>query len=91
MAAEYCVVSANTLGRHVPMSTKISDRTIYDRRVLDRSLDERAGLISASNGVGLPIVTSDETLLKAPSGSTPQSIGSGPPSWLGWKRPPGCA
>lgn len=34
-AAEYCGVSVNTLGRHGPTPTKIGDRTIYDRRVLD--------------------------------------------------------
>jgi hypothetical protein len=43
-AAEYCGVSANTLSRHGPTPTKIGDRTIYDRRVLDRWLDELAGL-----------------------------------------------
>jgi hypothetical protein len=31
-AAEYCGVSANTLGKHGPPPTKIGDRTLYDRR-----------------------------------------------------------
>ena len=43
-AAEYCGVSVNTLVRHGPTPTKIGDRTIYDRRVLDRWLDKLAGL-----------------------------------------------
>jgi len=42
-AAEYCGVSANTLTRHGPTPTKIGDRTIYDRRVLDRWLDQLGG------------------------------------------------
>jgi hypothetical protein len=64
-AAEYCGVSANTLGRHGPMPTKIGDRMIYDRRVLDRWLDELAGLISGSSGLGLPVDTPEEALLEA--------------------------
>jgi hypothetical protein len=38
-AAEYCGVSLNTLRRHGPTPTKIGDRIIYDRRVLDCWLD----------------------------------------------------
>jgi hypothetical protein len=61
-AAEYCGVSANTLGRHGPTPTKIGDRIIYDRRVLDRWLDELAGLISSG---GVLIDTPEEALLEA--------------------------
>jgi hypothetical protein len=43
-AAEYCNVSKNTLARHGPNPTKIGDRSVYDRRVLDRWLDRLAGL-----------------------------------------------
>jgi hypothetical protein len=43
-AAEYCNVSRNTLVRHGPAPTKIGDRCIYDRRVLDRWLDKLAGI-----------------------------------------------
>jgi hypothetical protein len=64
-AAEYCGVSMNTLGRHGPTPTKIGDRIIYDRRVLDRWLDELAGLISGSSGTGPPIDTPEEALLEA--------------------------
>jgi len=64
-AAEYCGVSANTLSRHGPTPTKIGDRTIYDRRVLDRGLDELAGLLSGSSGAGLLIDTPEKTLLEA--------------------------
>ena len=64
-AAEYCGVSVNTLGRHGPTPTKIGDRIIYDRRVLDRWLDELAGLISGSSGPGLTVDTSEEALLEA--------------------------
>jgi hypothetical protein len=42
--------------------TKIGDRIIYDRRVLDRWLDELAGLMS---GTGLPLDTPEEALLEA--------------------------
>ena len=64
-AAEYCGVSANTLGRHGPTPTKIGDRIIYDRRVLDRWLDELAGLISGPNGVGTPFDGPENALLEA--------------------------
>jgi Helix-turn-helix domain len=43
-AAEYLGVSRNTLSRHGPVPTKIGDRVIYDRRVLDRWLDTLAGI-----------------------------------------------
>lgn len=63
-AAEYCGVSVNTLIRHGPTATKIGDRTIYDRRVLDRWLDELAELPSQElNGALQP--TPEEKLLEA--------------------------
>jgi len=43
-AAEYCGVSTNTLTRHGPAPIKIGDRKIYDRRALDRWLDQLAGI-----------------------------------------------
>ena len=43
-AAEYCNVSKNTLVRHGPAATKIGERSVYDRRVLDLWLDQLAGL-----------------------------------------------
>jgi hypothetical protein len=43
-AAEYLGVSRNTLTRHGPAPTKIGDRVVYDRRVLDRWFDGLAGL-----------------------------------------------
>jgi hypothetical protein len=43
-ASEYCNVSRNTLIRHGPPATKIGDRTVYDRRVLDAWLDKLAGI-----------------------------------------------
>lgn len=64
-AAEYCGVSANTLARHGPTPTKIGDRIIYDRRVLDRWLDELAGLMSGSRGLGPLLDTPEEALLEA--------------------------
>jgi hypothetical protein len=59
-AAEYCGVSVNTLGRHGPTPTKIGDRIVYDRRVLDRWLDELAGLSAVTSAE-----TPEETLLEA--------------------------
>lgn len=61
-AAEYCGVSPNTLGRHGPTPTKIGDRIVYDRRVLDRWLDDLAGFISGSAAVP---DTPEEELLEA--------------------------
>lgn len=64
-AAEYCGVSEATLGRHGPAPTKITKRKIvYDRRVLDRWLDELAELPSQElNGALQP--TPEEKLLEA--------------------------
>jgi hypothetical protein len=42
-AAEYCGVSKNTMTRHGPSPVKIGDRIIFDRRALDRWLDQLAG------------------------------------------------
>ena len=65
-AAEYCGVSPNTLGRHGPTPTKIGDRIIYDRRVLDRWLDELAGFMSSGlSGSAPPVDSPEETLLEA--------------------------
>jgi hypothetical protein len=47
-ASEYCGVSRNTLMRHGPVPIKIGERTIYDRRALDRWLDQLAGLTALS-------------------------------------------
>ena len=43
-AAEYCGVSGNTLTRHGPTPLKIGERKVYDRRSLDRWLDQLAGI-----------------------------------------------
>jgi hypothetical protein len=65
-AAEYCGVSVTTLGRYGPTPTKIGDRIIYDRRVLDRWLDELAGFMSGGlSGPALPVDTQEEALLEA--------------------------
>ena len=64
-AAEYCGVSINTLTRHGPTATKIGDRTIYDRRVLDRWLDDLAGFMSASSETRSLIETPERALLEA--------------------------
>jgi predicted DNA-binding transcriptional regulator AlpA len=45
-AAEYCGVSRNTMVRHGPAPVKIGDRTVYDRRGLDRWLDHLGGISS---------------------------------------------
>jgi hypothetical protein len=63
-AAEYCGVSSNTLLRHGPQPIKIGDRSIYDRRGLDRWLDELAGLATPTFGAA-PADTPEETLLEA--------------------------
>jgi hypothetical protein len=61
-AAEYCGISDKTLQRHGPEPSKIGERVIYDRRVLDQWLDGLARLPSA--GVN-PIEDPEEQLLKA--------------------------
>ena len=53
-AAEYCGVSRNSLTRHGPAPIKIGDRTIYDRRGLDRWLDQLAGLPGNSAAEAVP-------------------------------------
>jgi hypothetical protein len=56
------------VGKHTsasrPTATKIGDRTIYARRVLDRWLDELAGLVPGSNGVDLPPDIQEEKFLE---------------------------
>jgi hypothetical protein len=59
-ASEYCGVSANTLCRHGPPPIKIGERSIYDRRTLDRWLDQLGGLASFA-----PSDAPEETLLEA--------------------------
>ena len=61
-AAEYCGVSDKTLQRHGPEPSKIGERVVYDRRVLDRWLDGLAHL--PSPGVN-PIEDPEDLLLKA--------------------------
>jgi hypothetical protein len=53
-AAEYCGVSRNSLTRHGPAPVKIGERTIYDRRALDRWLDQLAGLPENSMAEAAP-------------------------------------
>lgn len=61
-AAEYCGVSDKTLQRHGPEPSKIGDRTVYDRRVLDRWLDGLAHLPTiGTNSIENP----EDQLLKA--------------------------
>jgi hypothetical protein len=60
-AAEYCNISKNTLIRHGPPPTKIGDRVVYDRRVLDRWLDRLAGLAPVDQLQADP----EDTLLEA--------------------------
>jgi hypothetical protein len=60
-AAEYCGVSPNTLIRHGPPPSKIGERSIWDRRVLDRWLDDLAGLVAGSP----PAEDPEEQLLRA--------------------------
>jgi hypothetical protein len=45
-AAEYCGISKSTLTRHGPAPSRIGERCIYDRCVLDRWFDHLAGLPS---------------------------------------------
>jgi hypothetical protein len=56
-ASEYCGVSRNTLMRHGPPPTKIGERSIYDRRMLDRWLDQLGGLTAS------PVVEAPEDAL----------------------------
>ena len=61
-AAEYCGVSDKTLQRHGPEPSKIGERVVYDRRVLDRWLDSLADLPSSAIN---PIEDPEDLLLKA--------------------------
>jgi hypothetical protein len=62
-AAEYCGVSDATLRRHGPAPSKIGQRDVWDRQVLDRWLD---GLASLPIGADAnPIPDPEELLLKA--------------------------
>jgi hypothetical protein len=54
-------ISKNTLTRHGPPPTRIGDRIVYDRLVLDRWLDELAGLGDDATGE----ISSEDALLKA--------------------------
>jgi hypothetical protein len=60
-AAEYCGVSDKTLQRHGPEPSKIGERNVYDRQVLDHWMDELARLPTSGN----PIEDPEEQLLKA--------------------------
>ena len=60
-AAEYCGVSGNTLTRHGPPPIKIGDRRVYDRRSLDRWLDQLAGIESRQPADDVP----EDALLEA--------------------------
>jgi hypothetical protein len=64
-AAEYLGISVNTLVRHGPPATKIGDRVVYDRRVLDRWLDELAGFVSAEATDAGDNKSPEEQLLEA--------------------------
>jgi len=61
-AAEYCGVSDKTLQRHGPEPSKIGERVVYDRRVLDRWMDSLADLPSSRVN---PIEDPENLLLKA--------------------------
>ena len=61
-ASEYCGVSDKTLQRHGPEPSKIGERVVYDRRVLDRWMDSLAD--QPSSGVN-PIEDPEDLLLKA--------------------------
>ena len=61
-AAEYCGVSDKTLQRHGPQPSKIGERVVYDRRVLDLWMDSLANL--PSSGLN-PIEDPEDILLKA--------------------------
>ena len=60
-AAEYCGVSETTLTKYGPRPSKIGERNIYDRRVLDHWLDSLASL-----PVGMAVISDPaEELSKA--------------------------
>jgi len=61
-ASEYCGVSDKTLQRHGPKPSKIGERVVYDRRVLDRWMDSLADLPSSAIN---PIEDPEDQLLKA--------------------------
>jgi hypothetical protein len=61
-AAEYCGVSDKTLQRHGPDPTKIGERVVYDRRVLDQWLDGLARL--PSSGVNSIAIDARKTALR---------------------------
>jgi hypothetical protein len=63
-AAEYCSISPSALAQHGPAPTRIGARTVYDRRVLDRWLDELAGLSAVAFSQS-SAETPEETLLEA--------------------------
>jgi hypothetical protein len=63
-AAEYCGLSPTSLGRYGPPPTKIGERIIYDRLVLDRWLDELAGFVPEKL-TGAEFDTPEEKLLEA--------------------------
>ena len=60
-AAEYCGVSGNTLTRHGPAPIKIGERKVYDRRALDRWLDQLAGIPAPASAGDAP----EDALLEA--------------------------
>ena len=61
-ASEYCGISDKTLERYGPEPSKIGERVVYDRHVLDLWMDSLAHLpLSGSN----PIEDPENLLLKA--------------------------
>jgi hypothetical protein len=64
-AAEYCGVSDKTLQRHGPEPSRIGERVVYDRRVLDRWLDTLARLPPGSDPGVNPIEDPEELLMRA--------------------------
>jgi hypothetical protein len=72
-AAEYCGISPATLSRYGPPATKIGKRRkIYDRRVIDRWLDQLSGFDEPSSPP--PIGTSVDRLFVARKVSASQAI-----------------
>jgi hypothetical protein len=61
-AAEYCGISDKTLQRHGPDPSKIGERAVYDRHVLDLWMDSLARLPSSAIN---SIVDPEALLLKA--------------------------